>query len=196
MGVYPRIEVQRFTGEEQFQKGSEEAGFSLLEFWQWMGSDLISKTFRGVVAEYIVAQAMGIADGARTDWDPYDLTTLQGRKLEIKSSAYLQSWHQDKLTAPTFTIKATKNWDADTGSLSSNSSREAEIYVFCLLHHKEQETPNPMDMDQLTFYVVSRKTIEEIAPNGKKLSLSALLKLNPEQADFESLKSAIDNVTC
>ena len=50
----------RYTGDEPLP-----LGVSLLDFWQWLGSDLVSNAFRGLLAEYLVALAVGAADGAR-----------------------------------------------------------------------------------------------------------------------------------
>jgi hypothetical protein len=64
-----------------------------LEFWKWAFSDFLSNALRGVLAEFIVAKAMDCTDVQRTEWDAYDVITSDGIKIEVKSSAYLQSWH-------------------------------------------------------------------------------------------------------
>jgi hypothetical protein len=48
---------------------------------------------RGVLAEYIVALAMGIdtEEGVRREWDAYGLVLGDGTKVEVKSAAYIQS---------------------------------------------------------------------------------------------------------
>lgn len=43
---------------------------------------------RGVVAEFLVACDLGIVDGFRAEWGPWDLETKSGIKVEVKSSAY------------------------------------------------------------------------------------------------------------
>ncbi|AXG97954.1 hypothetical protein DVJ83_00840 [Deinococcus wulumuqiensis] len=43
------------------------------DFWRWAYSDFLSNALRGVLAEYIVAQAAGCTHRARTEWDAYDL---------------------------------------------------------------------------------------------------------------------------
>ena len=53
--------ASRKTGEEQFKVGDAPAGASLLDFWQWSGSDLLDNTARGVVAECVAAKALGIS---------------------------------------------------------------------------------------------------------------------------------------
>ena len=52
------IEPTQRSGQEPFHDGSRPLGFDLLNFWQWSTSDLVSNTTRGVIAEYLVAQAL------------------------------------------------------------------------------------------------------------------------------------------
>jgi hypothetical protein len=92
--LLPPLVVNRKTGAEPFRLGPTALGFDLLSFWQWSASDLVSNALRGRLAEFLVAQALGIADGIRAEWDAYDLRTRQGHTLEVKSAAYLQTWKQ------------------------------------------------------------------------------------------------------
>lgn len=69
--------------------------FDVYGFWRWRCSDLVSNATRGVLAEYIVAKALGVAEGVREEWASYDLTTPGGTRIEVKSAAYIQSWHQE-----------------------------------------------------------------------------------------------------
>jgi hypothetical protein len=48
------------SGKEPFHSGGLDLGFSLLEFWRWRSSDLVSNTLRGVLAEFIVAKALDL----------------------------------------------------------------------------------------------------------------------------------------
>jgi hypothetical protein len=93
----------RRSGVERFHHGREAQGFDLLSFWQWSASDLVSDTLRGVLAEYLVAQAMGVANtGIREKWASFDIRTPQGITFEVKSAAYVQSWHQERLSPIVF----------------------------------------------------------------------------------------------
>src|SRR5687767_12517224 len=100
MESLPRLQVTQKTGQEVFQEGSTALDFNLFEFWQWSGSDLVSNTWRGLLAEFLVAKALGISIAVRVEWDAYDLRTPEGLTIEIKSSAYLQSWFQAKPFSP------------------------------------------------------------------------------------------------
>ena len=89
-----RIFPQRKTGQECFHQGDKAVTFNLTDFWRWSCSDLISNTARGVLAEFIVARALGLAeDGVRDEWARFDLCTPEGVKVEVKSAAYIQSWY-------------------------------------------------------------------------------------------------------
>jgi hypothetical protein len=66
---YPRIKIVRKTGCERFYLHGRPLELSLLDFWQWSRSDLLSNATRGVLAEYIVASALGLTRGVRGEWD-------------------------------------------------------------------------------------------------------------------------------
>lgn len=92
------------------------------EFYAWAYGDLFTNTTRGVLAEYIVATALGICDTKRVEWNQYDLEIdgaesegaesdraetdgaetdgAQAEKkrvgIEVKSAAYVQAWKQDR----------------------------------------------------------------------------------------------------
>jgi hypothetical protein len=96
------------SGHERFHANGQPVGPDLLSFWRWSASDLISNTMRGILAEFIVANALGIpTESARDAWGAYDLETLDGIKVEVKSSAYIQSWHQKRFSAITFGTRKT-----------------------------------------------------------------------------------------
>jgi hypothetical protein len=101
--------VTRKTGTERFHVDGQDLGFDLLSFWQWSASDLVSNATRGRVAEYIVARALGLAlDDVRDEWGAYDLCTPSGIRVEVKSAAYIQSWHQARLSSIMFVVPKTR----------------------------------------------------------------------------------------
>jgi hypothetical protein len=83
-----RLSTKRKTGEEPLHMEGHPTGFTLLNFWQWLASDLVDNALRGALAEFIVACDLGIADGTRPGWNAYDLITPDGTKVEVKSAAY------------------------------------------------------------------------------------------------------------
>ena len=117
-----RIEPQRKLGRERFRNGTTLLDFNLLDFWQWSSSDLVSNALRGRVAEFLVAQALGVSDGIRNEWDSYDLRSLSGLRIEVKSAAYLQTWAQRVESAISFDIRPTLAWDANTNEFAQKRS--------------------------------------------------------------------------
>src|SRR5690242_9737016 len=104
---FPALSITKKTGAEQFRFGGRALSKTLLDFWRWSASDLVSNAIRGIVAEFIVASALGIADDVRREWDAFDLAVrVQERliRIEVKSAAYLQTWFHQKLSTISFTI--------------------------------------------------------------------------------------------
>ncbi len=188
--LYP-LKVNRKSGEEPFVSNGRNLPMNLLAFWQWSSSDLVGNTLRGLVAEYIVTSAVGDRSGNRQEWDSCDVITTDGIKVEVKSSAYIQSWKQSKYSSIKFNIRPTFGWEAATNEYSSDKVRQSDVYVFCLLKHKDQETVNPLSLEQWQFYVISTKKLNEMLGQQKSISLSRLKALNPIETDFENMSDAI-----
>ncbi|HEX8228883.1 MAG TPA: hypothetical protein VF826_06175 [Chloroflexia bacterium] len=168
----------------------------LLDFWRWAASDLVGNTARGVLAEYIVAMALGVAEGVRLSWDAFDLTTPSGVKIEVKSAAYLQAWYHKKLSAAIFTIRPTRVWNPDTNELDPEIKRQADLYVFCVLKHKDKASLDPLNLKQWDFYLLPVGVLNARMPVQKTLSLSSLLRLSPVQATYETLRDAVLAMDC
>jgi hypothetical protein len=166
----------------------------LLSFWQWSASDLVSNALRGRLAEFLVAQALGIAEGLRAEWDAYDLRTRQGVTIEVKSAAYLQTWAQNALSAISFDIAPTRFWEATTNALAIESRRQADLYVFALLAHRDKLTVDAMDLSQWGFYLLPKPVLDVRLPKQKHVSLAALLKLEPVRCSFGELGSSVERV--
>lgn len=166
---------------------------TLLDFWQWAYSDLIGNTERGILAEYLVALACNIEDSIRISWDSFDLLVDNKIKVEVKSSSYLQSWKQKKFSRPIFSIAKTKAWDYVNNVYDNLSKRQADIYVFALLSHRDKETLNPIDLKQWEFYVLHTMTIDTKMENKKSISLGKIKDLGAIKCDFENLHRDIVN---
>jgi len=188
----PQILSTRRLGSESFTANGQPLGLSLLEFWQWSGSDLVGNTARGVLAEFIVAAALGIHRGVRSGWEAYDLVSSSGITVEVKSSAYLQSWHQVRPSRISFSIRAARAWDASTNILAADAQRQAMVYVFALLHHPDKATLNPLELDQWEFLVLPASALNRHLKVQRTVSLSRLQSLNPTSASYSTLGSAIE----
>ncbi|MDO8737118.1 MAG: hypothetical protein Q7K29_08590 [Thermoleophilia bacterium] len=188
------IKVKPRFGEEKFHKNGEQLPFSILGYWQWSGSDLLNNAARGILAEYIVACDLGVTDQARVEWDACDLVTKSGIKVEVKSAAYLQSWKQSKSSAITFSIAPTYGWDAKTNESGKIKARQAEVYVFCLLSHKDKATVDPIDVAQWRFFLLTTKVLNEKVGQQKSISLNSLLKLKPIETAFGNIGNSIEKL--
>lgn len=179
--LYPALDApDRLTGDEPIALGDERLS-DVQGFWAWAYSNMNDNASRGRLAEYIVAKALGCADGTRREWDPFDIE-WDGIKVEVKSSAYIQTWAQSRLSNPSFDIRPTRRWCAETGKYEGEPHRQADVYVFCVEMCKSQGegNPNPLDLGQLDFLVISTKRLEELG-GQKKISLSRLERLGAKR---------------
>jgi hypothetical protein len=188
---YAALNVQPRSGSEQFHVDGTPAGFDLISFWRWSASDLVSNVWRGVLAEYLVTQAVGPVAGVRTEWDVCDLRTEHGARIEVKSAAYLQSWQQKSLSSIGFDIAMKRGWDAATNTYASSICRGADLYVFALLAHRDKGTLDPLDLAQWMFYVVPVTVLNTSFGSQKRISLSALHRVAPSSDSFYQLKAAV-----
>lgn len=189
--AFPALQTSRKSGDENFSLRGEALDIQLSAFWQWSSSDLVSNAMRGVLAEFLVASALGLAHGVRNQWDAFDLLLADGTRLEVKSAAYLQSWAHAKLSNIVFTIRPTLAWSSETNQLSSELRRQADVYIFCLLDHREKTTLDPMRLEQWKFYLLRSAVLDERHSSQKTISLASLLKLQPLEATFENLAERV-----
>jgi hypothetical protein len=152
--------METCTGQEPLHRAGQPLDTRLLDFWRWSASDVLSNALRGVLAEYLVAVDLGVADGIRTEWDRYDLQTRRGITIEVKSAAYAQSWHQKRPSKITFGIAPTLGWDPETGESDTDRKRQAQVYVFCVLGKKDQPDVDPLDVSQWQFYVLATEILD------------------------------------
>jgi hypothetical protein len=192
---YPPLVPAWKTGDEPFvgQDGGA-VGFDLREFWSWVMSDLVTNTTRGILAEFLVAKALGLAREPRADWLPYDLTTADGVKVEVKSSGYLQSWFHHKLSRISFGIRATQAWDGNTGEWVSEPRIHADVYVFCLLGHTEKASVDPLRLEQWQFYVLHADVIRERMAGRKSISLAEIHGFGLQPVPFHDIAAEIRRV--
>jgi hypothetical protein len=125
-----RIEAERKCGTERFRNGTTLLDFNLLDFWQWSSSDLVSNALRGRVAEFLVAQALGVSDGIRNEWDSYDLRSPSGLRIEVKSAAYLQTWaHELSLRSASTSAQL---WHGMRTPMNSPPKRSGAVKPTCM----------------------------------------------------------------
>jgi len=187
------ITASRRTGSEPFHRSGTPLGVDLLDFWGWDVSDLVSNATRGILAEYIVARGLGISTaGVRNEWAAYDLTSPDGVKIEVKSSAYVQAWFQSRLSAITFSTRLSRAWDPETNVMSLDVKRQADVYVFALLAHRDKRTVDPLDIDQWKFYVVPTWKLNARTRSQHSVTLKSLEAMCAA-TPFEELSKAVSN---
>lgn len=177
----------------RFRGSGIPSSLSLLDYWRWSASCLMDNTARGILAEFLVATALGerVEDRPRVEWDAYDLVATIGARqvtIEIKSSAKVQSWAQRGHSALSFGIAATRKWDAKRGAFLEGALR-ADVYVFCAFMADSVESHAcVLDADQWRF----RVTRGDALPDQKTISWSSLARVAPECWSFPDLAQAIE----
>lgn len=186
--------LKRKSGKEKFHENDVPIGKNLLGYWRWSASDLLGNTERGRIAEYIVAAAVGVAGGVRSGWEPYDVETLSGTRVEVKASAYVQTWGQKTLSKIIFGIRPTRAWDPEQNVFARESRRQAHVYVFAMLSERDKAKVDPLNLAQWRFYVLNAQTLNERAPLQKTISPSSLLKLGALKVSYCELRDAIERM--
>ena len=170
----------QLTGNEEFTLHGKGAGITVLDFWRWAFSDLIDNTQRGVMAEFLVYSSLKSeyphCTQMRENWLPFDVTSPSGRRIEVKSAAYIQAWTPENIFASATVAK-----------------RNCDLYVFCLFTAKTKDV-SLLDLDYWDFYVLPTSVLDEKVPDQKGISLSSLLKLEPVKTDYAGLGAVIESI--
>lgn len=187
--------MEQLTGKEEFTLREASIGITVSDFWQWAYSDLIDNTSRGVIAEFLVNQSFNKAlhyTPMRANWLPFDVTSPSGRRIEVKSAAYLQSWTTDFPSQIRYDISPKLAWDGQ--NYATEAKRNCDLYVLCLYTALTREQ-SILNLDYWEFYVLSTSVLDEKVPHQKGIALSSLLKLEPVKTDFAGLADAIETIT-
>ena len=134
-----------------------------------------------------MAAALGLQGKPRIEWECTDLELRPGVTIEVKSSAYYQSWKQKKRSALKFSIGRRKRWCDETGEWSENAARWAKLYVFCVL-----ESCDPLNTSDWEFLVLRTPVLEDKRPDGTSIGLKPLIALGPAICRYPSLKQVIE----
>lgn len=171
------------TGDEHFT-GLDR---TVKEFWSYAARDLRSNVLRGVLAEWLVAKAVGAAE-PRPEWDEFDVLTPANVRVEVKSSAYLQAWPQRDLSTISFSGLRSKKLGPDN-RYSDQRTFNADVYVFCVQTAQSHDAYDPLDVSQWDFYVLPRSRVESI---GYRSSGLTRIKSVTQRVSFDGLAAAID----
>lgn len=189
---------RQLTGNEEFTLHGASAGITVMDFWRWAYSDLIDNTQRGVIAEFLVYLSLRRSTPndtqTRENWLPFDITSPSGRRIEVKSAAYIQAWTPENIFAQIrFDIGKKLAWDNATATYAASAKRNCDLYVFCLFTAKTKDVPL-LDLDYWDFYVLPTSVLDEKVPDQKGIALSSLLKLEPVKTDYAGLGAVIESI--
>ena len=187
---------QQLTGNEEFTLRGSGTGITIKDFWSWAYSDLPDNTQRGVMAEFLVYSSLKGAilpsrAQMRVNWLPFDVTSSSGRRIEVKSAAYLQSWTTDFPSQIQYDIAPKLAWDGH--SYASEAKRNCDLFVFCLYTALTRDK-SILDPDYWEFYVLPASVLDAKIPTQKKISLSSLLKLEPVKTGYAGLGKVIETI--
>lgn len=182
-----------YTEDEMFHLHGSEI-FSVLDFWRYKYSQLSGMA--GEIAEFLVARALGISKAENSDyWTAYDMS-YRNKRIEVKATQYVHPWNRKRIsTVRSFSIEPSHNSYWGTGA---GSSRQSDVYVFCLDTNKDISHVDPLDLDAWEFYVIPTFRIDHYAqkngnPNQKKITLSVVRRLCTMPNSYDDLKQSIDS---
>jgi hypothetical protein len=167
-------------------------GLSLGDFWSWAYSDVLNNRNRSILAEFLVASALGLLDTPRVEWDAVDLR-YRGRGIEVKSAVYLQSWPQQELSTIRFDVAKKLGWGAPANTYATEPVRSAGCYVFCLYPETDPAKADVLDANAWQFYVLSRAHMDRTLGEQKSIGLARLQSLCDPVA-YGDLKDRIDGL--
>lgn len=170
------------SGSEQFIGSG-----AVKDFWAFAMPDLRMNNVRGHLAEFLVARAVGSVR-SKIEWDPYDVLTPDGIKIEVKSSGFLQSWDQKRTSKIVFSGLKGRTWTPQGGE-SSSATYNADVYVFCVQSAMTHAEYDPLDVGQWQFYVVPVTDLARL--NYKAIGFTTLRSIAPGPVDYENLATAI-----
>jgi hypothetical protein len=172
------------TGDEPI----EGVDATVRDFWAWTLSDLRTNTVRPMLAEFLVAKALGAAHRPRVEWDAYDVLTPEGIKVGVKSGAYVQAWAQSGPSVITFGGLSARTWMPDAEH-SPTRSFNADVYVFAVLTAAEPAAYDALDIGQWSFWLLPRSVVE--ATGQRSLRLSRVKALAGDPVAYDALADQV-----
>jgi hypothetical protein len=158
------------------------------DFWRWAYWDLRDNTVRGVLAEFLVAAALGRTDTRRKGWDNYDVLSEAGVRVEVKESGYLQSWVQASRSRLNFGRVAARTWDEKTNAFGAEPEVRADVFVFAVQTCSDPDSYDPLDVAQWDFYVVPAPEVRNCGYTSVSI---AWVRQRAEPVEFAQLSSEI-----
>jgi hypothetical protein len=149
---------------------------TIADFWRWAFSDLCDDDVKGIFAEWLVCRLLDLPMTRRFSWANCDIRTPGGVRIEVKSSAWWQSWRllngdgspREPRVEPSQVIqfRRLKSRDPELygvcqgGEKDIVASYHADLYVFAIQNEHNAEIWNALDLRQWTFYLLTRNQVE------------------------------------
>jgi hypothetical protein len=176
-------DITPLTGDELLLPGVR-----VREFWAWAMGDLRLNSTRGSLAQFLVARAVGDTRANDDGWGDFDVLSPEGIRIEVKSSGYLQSWVQKKVSAITFSGLTGRTWSAESGYGLAPEVR-ADVFVFAVHTSQDPDTYDPLALSAWDFYVVPGSTVRSIGQ--KTIGLNRVRKIAGNPIGWSDLRQAI-----
>jgi hypothetical protein len=150
------------------------------------GKPLIENSYRGLIAEIIIGEALSDWQQCSGDWRGWDFEHATGYRLEVKQSAARQTWAAPKNPSPaSFDIRERSGYYKGATWISQ-AGRLAHIYVFAY-HPIRDDSADHRDPSQWQFYIVPTTRL----PATKRIGLAKVALLAPA-VSWPQLAAAVE----
>ncbi|HET9767755.1 MAG TPA: hypothetical protein VFS60_12950 [Thermoanaerobaculia bacterium] len=166
-------------------------------FWRWAYGDLCDDDVKAAYAEWLVALLLGLPQQRRNTGTRSDLITPGGVRLEVKSSAYWQSWkyvgEDGALQLPEVTNLSSP--PATRVHFRGLRALHSDLYVFCMQTQLDLQKWDALDLAQWEFYLLERRQLEGIGvgANRRSITLGTLRRMQSplSAAQFQQAGMAV-----
>lgn len=154
---------------------------------------LRSNTTRGIVAEWLVARAVGAdISQPRDEWADHDVVTPDGVTIEVKAAAYVQSWNNPRPSPITYNGLKARWLTADGQSYTGEPDYRSQVYVFAAHTATTPADYAVWNLDQWEFRVLPRAAL--VALGQSSIRLSRLRTLGYEPVPHARLAATVEVV--
>lgn len=183
--------------------GGHPDGATVLEFWRWAFADLSDDDVKGWFAEWLVGRILGLPMARRISWANSDHVTPEGMRIEIKSSAYWQSWkliNEDgtaRTVEPIVDPARARVYFAgliagDSASTAAGAPRlKSDVYVFAFQKQADAAQWDALDLRQWDFHVLTKQEVAAIGT--RSIGLARLRSACPPMT-AAGLRARVDDL--
>lgn len=127
------------------------------EYWAWAHSNLANNVERGLVAEYLVRHALELRDGPRDHWMRESDLNVEGHNIQVKCSAFMQSWEQSRDSKIQFRLKRDK--------------LNCDLFIFAVWWAQGGVRPDApisiIDVGQWWFFLITGENLRTVLENRR-----------------------------